>query len=394
MKNNYKKLVLVLSIVLIASNLRPSLTSISPLIHIIMKQLSLNASLISLLTTVPLMVLGLLSPVVPLLCYKLGDKRIILIGLAILSIGICLRASKWFPLLLLGSLLLGSALAILNVSLPGIIKNNFSNKVVGGMTSLYSTIMGLFAAIAPGISSFLTFDKGFRWQISILLWIIFAIIAFISCFFTSFNNPNNKNKKKCSVGSTLKINIWKSKIAWQVALFMGLQSVLFYSLFTWFSTILLSKGYSSSQAGLLLTIMGVSGLPTTFIVPLLSSKGTNQKNIVFIISIAYIIGLSGILSNLVFYMPAFVILLGLAQGASISLSYILISLRTDDPVITTKLSGMAQSVGYLLAAAGPLLLGLMHDVMKSWNVIVEVLIIVCTVMFVVGLKATEEKLIK
>lgn len=389
MNDKRKFYILTICIVLLSINLRPSLTSISPVLDSIIKKFNLSTVSISLLTTLPLLMLGLFSAFVPNINRIFGTKKITIFGLVILSICMFLRTLNSVYFLFLGTILLGISLSILNVVLPGIIKNNFGNKS-GIMVSVYTTVMGMFAAAAPGVTSFLVFYKSIAWESSMYIWIIISVSTICVCALTNFGDEIY-SKQEIKYKRTN--SIWKSTLAWEISLFMGLQSFLFYSLATWLPVILVSKGYSHNDAGVLLTLMGLTGLPTTFITPIIANKMNNQKYLIILVTITYIIGLSGLYLPANNYIIFFITLVGFAQGASISLSYAFFGLKTKNAKLTTDISGMAQSTGYCLASLGPFVLGIMKCILVDWSQTILILVIVCLLMFIIGMKASEDKYI-
>src|SRR3954447_7812445 len=151
------------------------------------------------------------------------------------------------------------------------------------MTGVYSICMNLFGAIASGISVPVAVGLGFKWQGALGIW---GILSFLSILFW-IPQLKRGSIKRTTIHPQERnhgLNVWRSPLAWQVTLFMGLQSTLFYVLVAWLPEILNDQGFSANQAGWLLSFMQVAVLPVTFIAPILAGRLKNQRPIVMITS--------------------------------------------------------------------------------------------------------------
>ncbi len=216
-------------------------------------------------------------------------------------------------------------------------------------------------------------------------------IAAIMIWFPQINKQTEMNLTQIKT----KTSLWRSGIAWQVTLFMGLQSLLFYSTVAWFPEILISYGISASLSGWMVSIMQLVGVPFAFLTPILASKLKTQISIVIVISVNYFVGLLILLvsTNVILLMIS-IILIGMAQGAVISLSLTLLSLRASNSEEAGQLSGMAQSFGYGLAAIGPTFIGLIYDFTRSWTFAIYVLLFVVVLMLLFGFGAGRDKFVQ
>ncbi|MFC0557639.1 CynX/NimT family MFS transporter [Halalkalibacter alkalisediminis] len=359
---SYKSLLFLIGIVFVAFNLRSSITAIGPLIGDIRTDTNLTNSWIGLLTTLPLLAFGLFSTITPRIGRKWGNETTVFIALIILTIGILFRSTGFVYALFLGTALLGLGIAICNVLIPGIVKDKFPERM-GLMTGIYTTSMSTMAALASGVSIPLAKGANLGWERSLLIWAILASLAVLAWL------PQLRNQKKTGSFPTYKRNsIWSSTVAWQVTLFMGLQSCAFYCIIAWMPEILVSRGVDLPTAGWLLTLTQIAGLPATLFIPILAGRLSNQRSIAIAISLFYLTGFLGIyIGGSLGLITICMIFLGVAQGAGISLSLSLFGLRTQNGHDASNLSGMAQSAGYLLAATGPLIIGLFFDLFQSWS---------------------------
>lgn len=381
----------IIGIIFVAANMRGPITSVGPLVGIIRDDLLISNTLAGFITTLPLLAFALFSPIVPSLSRKFGLEKVIFFSMIGLALGIFLRSSSGATMLFLGTAILGLAISVANVLLPSLIKRDFSNRI-GMMTGVYSISMNIVGATASGVSIPLALNLGFGWQGALSIWGILAILAILLWFPQMSRNRTNA-KLIPAVHTTNKVNLWRSKLAWQVTLFMGLQSMIFYILIAWLPEILIYQGVNINQSGYLLSILQLALLPFTFIVPILAGKMTDQRPLVFIMAGLLFIGTTGLIYGSSNLNLLWIIALGVGGGFAFGLSMMFFSLRTNTALEAAKLSGMAQSIGYLLAATGPSLFGLVHDLTKSWSIPLFILFIASILLFVFGLGAAKNKFV-
>ncbi|MDF2660684.1 MAG: transporter [Paenibacillus sp.] len=382
--------VIVAAIVCIAVNLRAPLTSVGPLVGLIKDHLHISNTSAGLITTVPLLAFALFSPFVPRLGHKIGVELLIFLSILGLTAGITLRSLSGVAALFIGTAVLGLAISVCNVLLPSLIKREFPQRI-GLMTGMYSISMNLFGAIASGISVPVAVGLGLGWQGALGVWGLLSIVSLV-CWL-----PYMKRRRQAgsaavsnqSDGGT--VNVWRSALAWQVTLFMGLQSTLFYVLIAWLPELLVQQGVSANQSGWYLSIMQLALLPFTFIVPIVAGRLSSQRSLVIIMSILLISGTSGLLAGNPGWMVAWIVVLGIGGGFAFGLSMMFFGLRTQNARQAAALSGMAQSVGYLLAAGGPTLFGLLHDVTNGWKVPLVTLVGIAVLLGGFGLGAARDR---
>ncbi|HEX2186857.1 MAG TPA: MFS transporter, partial [Chloroflexota bacterium] len=241
-----RSLLVLAALVLLAANLRPALTSVAPLIGEIRAGTGVSNGVAGLLTTLPLLAFALLSPVAPRLARAIGMRRVLLLSLLALAAGILARSSGTLAALFLGTALLGAAIAVGNVLLPSIVKREFPERV-GLMTSVYSTALGISAALAAGVSAPVAQLVG--WRAALALW---AIPAFVAAVAWLPGPGSGRTGSAPDVSHRGVGGLWRSGLAWQVTLFMGLQSLAYYVALTWLPEILIDEGLSVARAGWML----------------------------------------------------------------------------------------------------------------------------------------------
>ena len=384
--------ILIIGIILLAANLRAPITSVGPLIATIREDLLISNTVAGALTTLPLLAFAFISPFAPKLARRFGIELTLLISLIVLTLGIFLRSLGSIEVLFIGTLFIGLAIAIGNVLLPGLVKQNFAHRV-GLMTGVYAVSMNLSAAIASGVSVPLASLGRIGWQGSLAVWGLFAFVA-ILFWLPQMGHQHKSVKGMGQEERKTSQQLWRSPLAWKVTIFMGLQSLIYYSVVAWIPEIIQEKGLTSSTAGWMSSLMLFATLPFTFIVPILAGRRESQRGLVAITALLFSIGIGGILVGPTSFIPLWMILIGAGCGFAFSLSMMFFSLRTTSVQQASELSGMAQSIGYLLAATGPLFFGFMRDISTSWTMPLLVLIIASIIIFVVGMGAGKNEAIK
>lgn len=381
---------LLAGILLIASNLRAPLTSVGSLIPAIRDSLEVSNTVIGTITTLPLIAFALISPISPKLANRFGMERTILFSMVILALGIGLRSVTGVSTLFIGTALIGVAISFGNVLLPGLIKLTFPFRI-GLLTGLYAVCMNIFGALASGVSVPLSNINMLGWQGSLGIWIVLTLIA-IGVWMPQAKHPTSLPDYD-SGEEKEKVNFWKSPTAWQITVFMGVQSLMFYTLLTWLPDILITKGFSSSDAGWMLSVMQFALIPMTFVMPVIAGKMKNQMLLGMLTGLLFILGVLGLLQGSTVAVFISIILWGVACGSAFSLSMMFFTLRTKDAYAASDLSGMAQSIGYLLAAIGPVLFGSLYDLSGGWNMPLFVLLVGGAIILLCGLLAGRDKVI-
>ena len=378
---------LVVGIVLLAVNLRPALTGLTPLIGQIRADTGISYGVAGLLTALPLLAMGLLSPIASLLAHRFGMERVLLASMLVLAAGILLRSAGAVTALFLGTAVLGAAIAIGNVLLPGLVKREFPERV-GLMTSTYSTALAVSAAIAAGASFPLADQVGIGWRASLGSWALLALVAAVAWL------PQMRSARPTNASPADSQGVngpWRSALAWQVTLFMGLQSLGYYVVLTWLPEILQEQaGISASLAGWMLALAQAVGIASIFLAPVLAGMRPSQHGVVVVAVALTGAGALGLLVAAETATALWVVLLGLGQGACFSLALTFFALRASDSEHAAALSGMAQTVGYLLAAVGPFLFGLLRDTTHAWTVPLALLFAVAVCLLLTGLGAARD----
>ena len=385
-----QRILLIAGIVLIAINLRPALAGVGPLIGNIREDMGLSNTALGLLTTLPLLAFGVFSALTSLVTRRLGLEQTLAAALLLLTTGLLLRMAPSIVLLFGGTALMGIAIAFGNVLLPSLVKRDFPERI-GIMTSVYSSAMGLGATLAAGMSVPLAEGLGLGWQVALGAWALPAIVALVMWL------PQLKSRTLPRHTSSLQASLrdlGRSRLAWCVALFMGLQSLTFYVILAWLPEILQSRGLDAQYAGWLLALSQGAGILGTLLIPTWAERLTNQRRIIWVLTLLEGVSLLGLLLPGTTLAPLWVAVIGFTLGGTFGLALLFIVLRTRDTETATELSGMAQSIGYLLAATGPALFGLMHDLTHTWSAPLVLLIVILLAKLVTGLGAGQPQTIE
>jgi CP family cyanate transporter-like MFS transporter len=384
-----RRAIVLVAIVLLAANLRPAITSVAPLIGRIQADAGVSSGAAGLLTALPLLAFAALSPAAPRLARRFGAERVLIGSMLALCGGILLRSSgTTAATLFAGTAVLGAAIAAGNVLLPGLVKERFSGRI-GAATGAYTVAMGTSAAIAAGASVPLTRLLGPGWQAPLALWAAPALLAAVA-WAPLLGRGNRDPKPPRQARASPAANLWRSALAWQVTAFMGLQSLGYYATLTWLPEILREGGTGAEAAGWLLALSQAVAIPAMFAAPVAAGRRPSQQGVVAA-SVA-LVG-AGVLGLLLFGGAGgvlWVTLLGLGQGACFSLALTLFALRAADPEQAAALSGMAQSFGYLLAALGPPVFGVLRDATGSWTLSLALLLGITACLLAAGLGAGRD----
>lgn len=375
----------MLAVVLVSLNLRMAVTSVPP----VLDQLGLGSAGQSVLVTLPVLCFSLGALAGPRLRSLVGEERAILCVVCLLLFGLGFRAVLPAVGLFAGTICAGLAIAVLNVLLPSLVKRRFPSHV-GAMMATYTTVMTLGAGLAAGLTVpvFDAADKSIGLALGV--WAVPAAIALAVWLPQAAPRPAATAQARHQAGG---IRLWRKLLAWEVLLFMGLQSVAFYGPLSWIPAIYRDHGVGAAKAGVLLLVMSFVSMATNVAAPLIAHRMRDQR-LVIAISVALTgAGIAALLVAPTLAPVAWMVVLGLGQGATISLALLVIVLRAPDSDTAARLSGMAQSGGYLLAAAGPLVMGLMRAATGSWTLGLVFLLFVVAAELATGIAAGRDRFV-
>jgi len=430
-----ERALLVIGVAALGFNLRGAITSLPPVFPELQDGLGLSTATISVLAATPVLCFAVFSAFAAWLSRRLGEERVLLAAIVTLTAGLLLRGAAPGALLFPGTVLAAAAIAIMNVLLSSLIKRRWPERA-GFLIGLYITALSVGAITGSVVAVPLWNRTGgsvgltLGWlaapaALAVLLWLpqaghatrtgssatgarpggpaipddIAAIPGDIPVLFDDTPAVSGDRAsadaapvaRPAPAGGRVRVAVHRYPLAWHVTLFMGLQSLLYYAALSWLPTILRDRGASADTAGNLLALMGVGNLAVSFLVPMVAQRMRAQHLLVVPTVAAMALGLAGVV-----YLPlssavAWVLILGAGQNAALSLAIFFTMARAPHPAAAASLSALAQSVGYLLASAGPLELGLLHSATGSWNLPIAVLFVLNGVLLFAGLLAARDR---
>lgn len=380
-----RHLLLIAGILLIASTLRVTFTGAAPLLDAIRADYGLSTAQTGMLTTLPLLAFGLVSPLAAGVGRRLGIERSLLVALVLICLGIGLRSLPSTALLFCGTAIIGCGIALGNVLLPGLIKRDFSQHVAK-MTGAYSITMGGAAALGSAMVVPLAL-AGFGWHGALLMLMVFPLLALLVWL------PQTRKTATAPLtgsGAMYNRGIWRSALAWQVTLFLGINSLVYYVIIGWLPAILQSLGYSEAQAGSLHGLLQLATAAPGLAIPLILHRLKDQRAIAVIVALMCAISACGL-----WFWPGqavvWTLIFGFGSGATMILGLTFIGLRANSAHQAAALSGMAQTIGYLLAACGPPLMGKIHDANGDWQIPLIAVALISVVMALFGALAGRDR---
>ena len=386
--------VLLVGIVLASVNMRAALASVSPLVSEISQSFGLSSTASSLVTSVPVLFLGLGALAAPWLARRFGSEPVLLFALLLLAVGILVRVAPSTVALYGGGVLVGTAIALLNVLMSGLIKRDFPDKAAS-MTSVYTGAMIAGATLVAASSVPLEKAFGGSWKASLAVWSLLAVLAALAwlpqVLIARGRTGHEVRVATTAASAPARKSVWRSALAWQVTLFMGLQSLWSYVLIAWMPTIFTDHGMSRSTAGVIFAFNNLIQVAGAFGVPLLACRMRSQRPLIVLVTSLVAAGYAGLMVAPVSGAWLWAAVLGIGQGGAVGLALTMIVLRSGDAHTAARLSGMAQTIGYLLAAVGPLAAGAVHQATGGWTVPIALVLGVCVAALAVGLFAARDR---
>lgn len=377
---------LAVAVILVALNLRPAVTSVAPLLGDMREELGTSATWAGLLTTMPGLCFAAAGLTAPRLSSRFGLGRVISAALVVLTAGLVLRTVDG-PHVVIGATLLACAgIALINVLIPVVIKGSFPTRV-GLMTGIYTAALqgggALGSAVTPGLEEPLG-----GWRLALAAWAAIAVLALLAWLPASRRHRSSWALSTELTGKPR--SLLGSRLAWTVTLFFGCQAFLAYIVMGWLPQIFIDNGISKVQAGILVGLVSLIGVPVALIISPLAARSANQSG--WIVALG-VLGFGGAVGLLVAPAAApwvWSVLIGVGMSA-FSIALTVIALRARNAEDTAQLSGMAQGFGYLFAGLGPFLFGLLHDVSDGWTIPFAMFLAVYVVQIVAGAVAGRNR---
>ena len=352
---------LLFAVIIVGMCLRPSITGLGSVLRLIKADLNLSDTASGLLTTIPMITFAVVSPFVRECNTRIGTARSVILAFLLIAAGGLIRSYCAVPGLFLGTVLIGSGIAFGNVLMPAIIKSEFPLKY-GLVTALNSVGLAVSSAIASGINYPLAAEHGLGWRLTLCIYVAAALAAIAAWL------PARSVAIDTSGRAERNSGMLKNKTAWAVTAFLGIEALAFYSCSAWLSTIFQAKGLDATTAGYYVSCFQLTGIPASFLVPTLAGMKKDQRALTVCVVGAFLLGivLMACTEEPKLLMAA-ALLAGFGCNGGFALSMAFIGFRTANGADAMHLSGMSQSIGYVIAAFGPIGMGWLHDRLGNWN---------------------------
>ncbi|MCF8569223.1 MFS transporter [Gordonia sp. HY002] len=359
----------VAAVVLLAVNLRLVFGSSSAVISDIRTAYDLGPASAGLLTTGPVACLGLFSPLAPRALRHWSVPTVLTASLLLVAAGTAARGIDAWAYLLAGTLIAGIGIAVANVLGPVFVRGYFAHRI-GVMTGLFTALVSASAGLASGATVPLADHVFHSWRTTLLAWALPTTLAVLVLAAVAIRHRRvpTTSPHGHATAPTSGRRLLQSPTAWAVTGFMGVQSLLAYSLIAWLPTLYRDRGLSAEAAGLVLTVLSLASIATALIVPIVAARLHDQRLLAVSVVALSVLGLTGVLVSGQHLALCWAVLLGLGQGGQLSFALAAMNLRARDAATVAQLSTMAQSIGYLIAALGPVATGLLHSVSGGWTV--------------------------
>ena len=374
---------IIAGILLFAANLRGPFTAVGPVLDVIQSAFGIGAGAAGALITLPLLTFCLVSPFAAGLAQRLGLERALFLALALIGGGIVVRSVGPIGLLYAGTAVLGAGIAIGNTLLPSLLKRDFPDQIAK-LTAVYALTMGLASGVGSAIVVPLT--EAFDWQASLGAFIVLPLAGALLWL------PQLR-RRAGPAGGTARTGkgraIWRSPLAWQITVFFGVNSFLYYAMVSSLPSVLVAAGFAPEAAGGLHGVMQLAtAFPGLVLAPLVK-RMKDQRMLAAGLALMALTAIGGL-----FLAPklavVWVALFGFANGGTFILALAFVGLRTTTAPQTARLSGMTQSLGYMLSAMGPLVVGALHDATGAWSASLITCCLLCLVLAGLGLSAGRD----
>jgi CP family cyanate transporter-like MFS transporter len=397
-----ERALLVVGVIALGFNLRGAITSLPPVFPELQDALGLSGATISVLAATPVICFAVVSGFAAAFARRLGEERVLFVAIIALAAGLAARGAAPSALLFPGTILAGAAIAIMNVLLSSLIKRRWPERA-GMLIGLYITALSVGAIVGSVVSVPLWQDSGGSLLLT-LGWLAapaaLAALLWLPQLKSVQAQPGRVGRSSAvsansavAAASARRIAVHRHALAWQVMLFMGVQSLVYYATLSWLPTILRDRGESAAGAGDLLAIMGVGNLAVSLVVPVIAQRMRTQHALVVPTVAAIAGGLAGLVYAPLGSAVAWALILGAGQNAALALAIFFTAARSPDAATAASLSAFAQAAGYLLASTGPLGVGLLHAATGSWTASVAVLFALTGTLLVFGLLAARPRML-
>ena len=383
-----RKYLLVAGVAAIGLNLRAAIASLPPLFPELQARLHLSAAATSVLAATPVLCFGVGSAGAAWLSRRFGEERVMFAALGVVAAGLALRGAFPGSMLFPGTILATVAIAVMNVLLSSLAKRRWPQRA-GMLIGTYLTTMALSSLIASAAAVPLYRHTGGAVGLTLGWWALPAVASML-VWLPQVRFRTASGDAPAPAG---RVTVYRHALAWQVTVFMGVQSLLYYAALSWLPTMFRDRGASAATAGNLLALTSLGSFAFSLLVPVLAQRRPGQRWLMVPSVLGLFLGLAGALYAPLGVQPLVMIELGACQGAAFGLALYFTMARAPDPVAAASLSGLAQGVGYLAASAGTLAIGLLHTATGRWTLPGLLMLALAALELGVGLLAARARVL-
>ncbi|TBN46886.1 cyanate transporter [Pseudomonas sp. BGI-2] len=351
---------LMVSIILVGLNLRPSMAAVGPLLSGIRGDIPLNFSLASLLTMLPVMAMGLAMFFGLSISQRLGEQRTVVISLLIIGLATVSRLFVDSAVeLILSAMLAGMGIALIQALMPALIKSRFSDNVAVCMGLYVTSIMG-GAAIAASFAPLVMTRTG-SWRVGLAIWAVLALVALL------FWTAGRQKAPTLKAQAPRKTSFFANSRAWLLAIFFGLGTASYTCVLAWLAPYYVGKGWSEQNAGLLLGFLTAMEVLSGLITPAIANRSRDRRLVLVVLLALIMAGFCGLILSPQHFSLLWPCLLGLGIGGLFPMSLIVSLDHLDNPQRAGGLTAFVQGIGYLIAGLSPLMAGMVRDQLGSFE---------------------------
>jgi CP family cyanate transporter-like MFS transporter len=383
----------LVGIAAVAFNLRPLVTSVGPFLDEIQAGLGMSGSVTGALTALPVLCFALFGAVAPALAGRFGARRVVVASMVLVAAGLGARAvAPDAATFFLASAAALAGVAAANVLVPVLVRQYYPEKV-GTVTGLYSMVLAIGTALSAAATVPLAAGVGQGWRTGIGVWAVTALLAVVPWLVARVPDAEVAQRRLGPAAAPKRPSLFRSPTAWAMALFFGTQSLGAYIVMGWMPQLFRDAGLSATDAGLLLALTTALGIPVSLMLPSFAARLPDQRLLAAGLTAVLGAGYLGLA-----FAPAstpwlWATLIGIGNGA-FPLALTMIGLRTRTAAYTASLSGFTQSVGYLLAAAGPIAFGALHQATGGWTVPIALMAVFLVPQAIAGLVAGRNRYVE
>lgn len=384
------------AIVMLAVNMRMPIIGFGNLLPFIGQELTLSLQMTGIFGAIPMIAFGASSVFAPKLSAKIGLEKTLAYVAGLLFVSMILRVTGGVSVLLIGTIVLSLAISVSNVIIPAVIKK-YAKQRIAQLTALYSMTLSVCAGV--GSALMIPITQASNWRVGLSAFAVFSLVAMVFWVVILRTNQqdtiasNPKNSTQQHNLQAISKNFWISPVAWSISLFMGLQSLLYYTLATFLPTWLVARGMTDTHTGVVVMVLQTVAVPSTLFLSFWLKRNFCLQTIAIIACLSNMFGVLGFGFGSLDWVYLWVVLTGFGCGVAFTLSLTLFGLKTQNPSDTAKLSGMAQSVGYGVAFFGPMMTGMLYEWLQNWQSISIILAVIMAIKAIFAWIATSERLI-